>query len=157
MRDNNALIGQMDNLLKQKIQSLNEIITLTKDQLNNLLEKEINIDDLNKLIEEKENNIQNLAELDNEIDLLIINLKKLNTGALSKPHLIVDKLDVIDKLIINLDASEKEVRMLFDNHIDKNKKYVKALRTNKNITSKYNQNMGNIHQSDMSYFLDKKK
>ncbi len=161
MADNaKTYIGMLSDILVNKEKTLDEILSVTKDQ-NAILKDGRTGDEFEETLDKKEKLLNRLERLDRGFSdtyakvsaELLSNKEKYRTeieGLQGKIRLLTDTG-------VKIQALEEQNRMLFEQVSALEKKKIKDFKVSSKTVSTYYKNMTGKPQDGDAYFMDKKK
>ena len=148
-----------ENLTK-KLAVFDSIYNIVQEQSEVLIDKEVDIDRFNQLLDEKEELIRQVDELDKSFETLYVRIKDILTDNKEEYRLaIVNMQDIIRNITslgVKIKVLEQQNKMKVEIFLKNKKNIVKSFKSNSNMSKKYTQSMTNQHYGQ-SYFYDKKK
>nr|WP_294492597.1 flagellar export chaperone FlgN [uncultured Anaerosporobacter sp.] len=148
-----------ENLTK-KLAVFDSIYNIVQEQSEVLIDKEVDIDRFNQLLDEKEELIRQVDELDKSFETLYVRIKDILTDNKEEYRLaIVNMQDIIRNITslgVKIKVLEQQNKMKVEIYLENKKNIIKSFKSNSNMSKKYTQSMTNQHYGQ-SYFYDKKK
>lgn len=148
-----------DNLTKKQV-VFDSIYNIVQEQSEVLIDKEVDINRFNELMDEKEELIRQVDELDKSFETLYERIKDILAHNKEEYKLAVvsmqDIIREITSLGVKIKVLEQQNKMKIEFFLQDKKNMIKSFKSNSNIAKKYSKNMTNQHYGQ-SYFYDKKK
>lgn len=161
MKSIKALLDKIEKYLDQKVILFQQLQTLTEEQSQMLAVEEINLETFEVLLEAKDNPIKKIDHIDEALSTIIDQHQHLLTSGLEAHNEQIDRiklrLEQINAIGLELSRIEETNKNKLNQHFNLKRQDSLSFKKSKQAASKYNQNMGNTHQNDMSYFMDRKK
>lgn len=161
MKSIKTLLDTIEKSINQKFELFQQLQALTLEQAQVLEVDEIDFPSFEKLLDAKDNHIQKLDQIDNALSAVLEpNQHLLGSGLeahndqINQIRAQLEQLTSLGQEIGKIEGSNKEK---LDHYFNNKKEDIRSFKQSKQVASKYNQNMSNTHQSDMSYFMDRKK
>lgn len=150
----------MNESLDKKIQILDEIIDINKNQEAVLKAEDINYDDFERAIALKEKYIDELNRLDSGFQAVYDRIKEsLNENRhmyAEEIRLMQGKIRLITEKSMDIQSQEARNKEVFQGKIHYAKKEIKTAKTANKVAANYYQSMNRLNVVD-SQFLDTKK
>ncbi|MBC7959855.1 MAG: hypothetical protein H7X94_08310 [Vallitaleaceae bacterium] len=161
MKSTKALLDTIEKSINQKIELFEQLQALTLKQAQLLEVEEIDLTSFEELLDSKDSHIQQLDQIDEALSsILETNQHLLSSGLeahndlINQIKILLEQLTTLGQEIGKIEGTNKE---RLDQYFNNTKEDIRSFKKSKQAASKYNQNMSNSHQSDMSYFMDRKK
>ena len=145
--------------LQKKLEVMNQLLQLTKQQEEMFVSDKIKDEDFLELISLKEEQINNLSKLDDGFEKLFQSVKdELITDKgkyVSEITSLKDLIVKITDLSVNLQALEKRNKTKVEQHFSNRRKDIGTSRLSSTTVANYYKTMTKQHEAQ-SYFYDKK-
>lgn len=155
------LLNTIENYINQKLEVFQQLLTLTLEQEKVLEHEEVDLQSFEELLNTKDNPIQKLDQINEDLSLILDQNEQLLSSGLEahrdQINQIRYKLEKLSSLGKDISKAEETNKEKIEQQFNVKRKDISAFKKSKHVASKYNQNMSDTHQSDMSYFMDRKK
>lgn len=156
-----TLLNTIENYINQKLVVFQQLYTLTLEQAKVLEHEEVDLLSFENLLDKKDKPIQKLDQINEDLSLILDQNEQLLSSGLEvhkeQINQIRSKLEKLTSIGEDISRAEETNKEKIDRHFNVKKQDISAFKKSKQVASKYNQNMSDTHQSDMSYFMDRKK
>ena len=164
MENINVYITILSDSLKKKMDVLQDILNLTKEQGQILSEKDtekMHVDGFDRIVEKKDELLKEMQELDNGFDsvykkigkILADNKDTYKSAILQMQNLIRSITDIG----VQLESLEQQNKTKFNTFIRNKRHAINDFKQSNRVATSYYQNMSNQHRVWQSHFLDQKK
>ena len=164
MENINVYITILSDSLKKKMDVLQDILNLTKEQGQILSEQDtekIDVDGFDRIVEKKDELLKEMQELDNGFDsvykkigkILADNKDTYKSAILQMQNLIRSITDIG----VQLESLEQQNKTKFNTFIRNKRHAINDFKQSNRVATSYYQNMSNQHRVWQSHFLDQKK
>lgn len=160
MDSNRTYIEVLIHSLQKKVQVLDDVIALTKEQ-EILLEKSesMDMDEFNQTIDKKGHLIDQINELNDGFEKLYDRIKEelKNKKEYSMEIMqLQDLIKIVTEKSVKIQVVEKQNYVKFQYYLKTKSTEIKEFKQSTKTVSSYYKNMASQHQGQ-SYFIDKKK
>lgn len=146
--------------LEKKIELLDQLIALSKEQELLIINDSINEERFNQILDEKDIKINRILELDEGFDKIYQNLKEelaVNMNNYKDEiQKLKDRITTVTNKGVQLQVIEKQSKSKMEFYFHAERKKIKEFRLSNQTASSYYKNMTD-HYEQQSYFYDKKK
>ena len=164
MENINVYITILSDSLKKKMDVLQDILNLTKEQGQILSEQDtekMDVDGFDRIVEKKVELLKEMQELDNGFDsvykkigkILADNKDTYKSAILQMQNLIRSITDIG----VQLESLEQQNKTKFNTFIRNKRHAINDFKQSNRVATSYYQNMSNQHRVWQSHFLDQKK
>lgn len=164
MENINVYITILSDSLKKKMDVLQDILNLTKEQGQILSEQDtekMDVDGFDRIVEKKDELLKEMQELDNGFDsvykkigkILADNKDTYKSAILQMQNLIRSITDIG----VQLESLEQQNKTKFNTFIRNKRHAINDFKQSNRVATSYYQNMSNQHRVWQSHFLDQKK
>ena len=164
MENINVYITILSDSLRKKIDVLQNILDLTKEQGQILSESDIekmDVDGFDRIVEKKYELLNEMQELDNGFDSVYKKIGKMladNKDMYKSEILQMQNLiRTITNIGMELESLEQQNKTKFNTYIRNKRHAINDFKQSNRVATSYYQNMSNQHREWQSHFLDKKK
>lgn len=158
---NITYINILIDTLKHKIEILDALSKDTERQDELLSQEELDLEAFSKTIESKDKSLKELAVLDDGFTDIY---KKVSAELKNNKDLYENEITYMQQLVrkvtdysTSLTAAEERNKVRLSIHLTKSKQKIKEFKVSSRTAAAYYKNMSGKHQSESSYFYDKKK
>lgn len=155
------LLNTIENYINQKLEVLQQLYAITLEQTQVLEYEEVNLKFFEELLDKKDNPIQKLNQINEDLSVILDQDKQLLNNNLEEYKEQINqircKLENLTTLGENISKIEEANEKKIVQHFNFKRQDISSFKKLKQVASKYNQNMSDTHQSEMSYFMDRKK
>lgn len=149
----------LSDTLRKKLEVLNRLMQLTKQQEELVAKTDFAIDDFLDIVSSKDEQIKKLSELDDGFETLFNRVRdELITGKDKYASEILSLKDLIGKITdigVNLQALEKRNKAKMEVYFSDKRKDIRRSRISSQTATNYYKTMTKQHEAQ-SYFFDKK-
>ena len=153
-------VSALEDSLRSKEVVLRKLLELTEQQ-GKVLQKEMDTEEFDRLMQEKEPCIARVQELDKGFDNLF---QRIGTALKAnkeqyRPRILQmqDTIRQITDLSVKIQTAERHNKELFTDFVSGKRKEIRDFKKSNKTAVSYYQNMANQHHEWQTYFLDKKK
>lgn len=147
--------------LEQKGTVLERLRELTEQQEKILSEDNFDMDAFEALLEQKQTQIDTLQKLDAGFEQVYERVRETVAADPKAYQPAIEKLQTqirdLMEIGVGLEALERRNKEKLDEQLAFSRNKVKNYNMNSQAAARYYKNMANRHQSEESYFMDKKK
>lgn len=160
MDSNRTYIEVLIHSLQKKVQVLDDVIALTKEQEILLAKSDsMDMDEFNQTIDKKGHLIDHINELNDGFEKLYDRIKeelKNKKEYSMEIRQLQDLIKIVTEKSVKIQAVEKQNYVKFQNFLKTKSTEIKEFKQSSKTVSSYYKNMASQHQGQ-SYFIDKKK
>ncbi|MDE6852412.1 MAG: hypothetical protein K2J67_07985 [Lachnospiraceae bacterium] len=157
----NVYVSALQDSLHKKIEVLQKLRDLTREQQDVLQQENVDVDRFDELVEAKEGQIATLNTLNAGFQSLFqkveINLKDKRHQYEKQILQMQDDIRAITDLSVQIEGLERQNRDAFQAYLIKERKEIQAGRASSRTAVSYYQNMPNQHHEWQTYFMDQKQ
>ena len=164
MENINVYITILSDSLRKKIDVLQNILDLTKEQGQILSESDIekmDVDGFDRIVEKKYELLNEMQELDNGFDSVYKKIGKMladNKDMYKSEILQMQNLiRTITNIGMELESLEQQNKTKFNTYIRNKRHAINDFKQSNRVATSYYQNMSNQHRVWQAHFLDQKK
>lgn len=158
---NKSYITILKDTLQKKNYILDELIALTNQQEELIMEIPFNDGKFDEVIVSKQRLIDEINQLDSGFEMIYSHIK---VELAEQPSVYNEQIKILQDLISTvmqkgtiLQSLEKKNKNKMEVYLQNQRKNIKNFKMNNKAATNYYKNMSNQHQQGQSYFLDKKK
>lgn len=157
----NVYVSALQDSLRKKIEVLQKLRDLTREQQDVLQQENVDTDRFDELVEAKDGQISALNALNAGFQSLF---QKVENNLKNKRHQyekqilqMQDDIRTITDLSVQIEGLERQNRDVFQAYLIKERKEIQAGRASSKTAVSYYQNMPNQHHEWQTYFMDQKQ
>ncbi|MCD7824808.1 MAG: hypothetical protein LUH14_02405 [Clostridiaceae bacterium] len=154
-------LSALQDSLRKKWETLQEVLKLTKQQQNLLGQDELDTEAFDSLLNQKGILIRKMQRLDNGFDSVFRKVRDAlqQDAGRYRPQILEMQnfIRTITDCSVQIQALEQKNKLAFESFSKKKRNEIRKFNLNNKTVACYRQNMANQHHEWQSYFLDQKK
>ncbi len=157
----NTYISVLHGSLRKKLELINKLLELTKEQNKILSEEKVDIDNFDKIVSEKEVQINEVLEIDRGFQNIFAKVSGIIKESPNQYRQQILEMQnfirTITDIGIEIENMEQKNKEKFNKFLISKRNDIKDFKVSNKTAVSYYKNMSNQHREWQSYFVDSRK